>query len=199
VEEAETMTTYDFVHLVISAAGGRIEGRTKLQNVVYFVGVLTEWVQNLGYRPHYYGPFSPAVAGAVQELRGLKFLEQHISANDTTEEGGFEMTRYTYTLTPEGKQVADEKAAQWPNEWARITAAVRRLNESDVRDYVRLAIAAKTDLLARQTSEPLSESALRKKATEHGWKAFNDTQYAEALQFLRTVVNTQAQPKPASG
>jgi hypothetical protein len=75
---------------------------------------------------------------------------------------------------------------------------INRLKESDVQDYVRLAIAAKTDLLVRQASEPLSEAALRKKATEHGWKAFNEKQYAEALQFLQTVINAPAQSKPAT-
>ncbi len=187
------MTAYDFVHLVIHASGDTIQGRTKLQKTVYFVGILTEWIQNLGYRAHYYGPFSPAVAGAVQELRGLNFLEQVISSNGTIDENGFEMTRYDYILTKEGKQIAEEKAQRWPEEWHRITEAVEKLSTSNVTDYVRLSIAAKTDLLTRQAGgEVLPPDALKAKAAEHGWKAFTDTQYAEALTFLHTVVGIKS-------
>jgi uncharacterized protein YwgA len=191
------MTAYDFVHLVIYAAGGRIEGRTKLQNTVYFVGVLTGHIQTLGFRARYYGPSSPAVAGAVQELRGLKFLEQHVTANEPADAGGFEMTRYEYTLTAEGVEVAQEKAARYATDWARIRDAIHRLKGSDVQDYVRLAIAAKTDLLARQAGAPLSAPSLKEKAIEHGWKAFTDEQYAEAVRFLQSVVGTRPEPVPA--
>jgi hypothetical protein len=191
------MTTYDFVHLVIHAAGDRIEGRTNLQATVYFVGVLTDRVQSLGYRSHYYGTFSPAVAGAVQELRGLRFLEQRVSASDASDDRGFEMTRYDYILTAEGRQVAEAKVASWPAEWEGIRAAVRRLKESEVQDYVPLAIAAKTDLIKRQAGTALEAAALKEKAAEHGWKAFTDTQFAEAIRFLQTVVSSTPQPKPA--
>ncbi len=190
------MKPYDFVHLVIHAAGGHVRGRTRLQTTVYFVGILAEQIQNLGYRPHYYGPFSPAVAGAIQELRGLRFLEQRISPEETADESGFEMTRYDYLLTDAGKQVAEEKATLWPEEWARIADAVRRLESSEVKDYVRLAIAAKTDLVRRHAEASLPPEALKAKAAEHGWKAFTDRQYAEALNFLETVVNPQ--PRPAT-
>ena len=191
------MTEYDFVHLVIQAAGGQIQGRTKLQNTVYFVGVLTDQVHNLGYRTHYYAPFSPAVAGAVQELRGLKFLEQRVAPTVEATENGFEMTRYDYVLTEEGKQVATEKAVQWPEDWDRITAAVQRLNTASIQDYVRLTIAAKTDLASRQTGTTLPPAALKAKAVEHGWKAFTDQQYAEALKFLETVIAPQLRPATA--
>jgi len=182
------MTTYDFVHIVIHAAGDRIEGRTKLQKVVYFAGVLTGELQKLGYRPHYYGPYSSAVADAVQELRGLKFLEQHAQSEGATDESGFEMTRYDYALTPEGKAVAEEKAARWPDVWGRIGEAMGRLKGANVQDYVRLAIAAKAHLLSQAAGQVLPADALRQKAAEHGWKAFTDEQYAEAVRFLAAVV-----------
>ncbi len=192
------MTPYDFVHLVLLASGDSIKGRTKLQKVVYFVGLLTGQLPILGYRPHYYGPYSPDVAGAVQDLRSLKFLEQHIHCSATTDESGFEMKRYDYSLTPEGKQVAEEKAAQFPEDWKQIADAVGRLNAAGVQDYVRLAIAAKTDLLFRQNQSSLSLDSLREKAAEHGWNAFTDRQYAEALSFLKSVVKGELPPGEAS-
>jgi uncharacterized protein YwgA len=183
------MTTYDFVHLVIHAAGGQVRGRTKLQKTVYFVGVLTGQLPALGFRPHYYGPYSPAVAGAVQELRGLRFLEQKVSADGTTDERGFEVTRYEYILTEEGKQVAAEKAANSSDDWKLITGAVQRLRAADIHDYVRLAIAAKTHLLSQQAGT-MQPDVLKAKASEHGWAAFTDEQYSEAVKFLEVVVGS---------
>ncbi|VTR91109.1 Uncharacterized protein OS=Methanocella conradii (strain DSM 24694 / JCM 17849 / CGMCC 1.5162 / HZ254) GN=Mtc_0874 PE=4 SV=1 [Gemmata massiliana] len=193
------MTTYDFVHLVIYAVGGQIQGRTKLQKTVYFVGVLTGKIQDLGYRSHYYGPFSPAVAGAVQELRGLKFLEQHVSTGDAFDENEFEMTRYDYALTPEGTQIAEEKTIQQAGEWEQIRAAIRRLEAANIPDYVRLAIAAKTDLLTRQGGEHFPADVLKQKTAEHGWKAFTEEQYFDALRFLQTVIGCRLEPVSVCG
>lgn len=187
------MNCYDFVHLVILAAGGKIEGRTKLQKIVYFAGVLTGDIKRLGYRPHYYGPYSPDVAGAVQELRGLKFLDQTILSRGAADENGFEKVRYDYVLTREGTELAKEKAAHHAVEWKRIAEAVAKLRSANVQDYVRLAIAAKTDLLNRQAGRELPDEVLREKAAEHGWKEFTGEQYAEAVQFLKTVVGTRSQ------
>jgi len=187
------MTPYDFVHLVIHATGGKIEGRTKLQKVVYFAGVLTGYIQYLGYRPHYYGPFSPAVAGAVQELRSLKFLEQNTRPDGTTDAGGFEKIRYDYALTAEGEQVAKEKAEQWPEEWKGIAEAAEKITSAKVRDYVHLAIAAKTDLLTREAGRTLSPSDLKERCEERGWTAFTNEQYDDAVRFLATVVGSRLQ------
>jgi len=67
---------YEFVQLAIMAAGGSISGKTKLQKTIYFLGVLTDDLAELGYRPHYYGPYSGVVAQAVDHLRTIGVLEQ---------------------------------------------------------------------------------------------------------------------------
>jgi len=185
--EGKAMTTYDVVHLVIHATGGTIQGRTKLQKVIYFVGVLTDRLKQLGYRAHYYGPYSSDVAGAIQELRSLGFLEQRTTGVGTTDNFGFEVTRYDYTLTDEGKQVAAEKAAAHAVEWDRIRKAVTAINAAPVQDYVRLAVAAKTHLLTQQAGSALEPDALKAKAQEHGWSAFTPEQYDDAIRFLTAV------------
>jgi len=181
------MKTYDFVHLVIHAAGDSVQGRTKLQKLVYFVGALMGRLERLGFRAHYYGPYSPDVAGAVQELRGLKFLQQHAVSFGTTDRSGFEFNRYDYSLTKEGKEMAYEKASIYPDEWILIEKAVQKINSTNTQDYVRLAIAAKTHLLSRQNSKGLSAQELETKTAEHGWSAFTPAQYLEALEFLNRV------------
>jgi HD superfamily phosphohydrolase len=69
------MSPYDFVHLTCHALGGEIKGRTKLQKTDYFLGVLTDSLPELGYRPHFYGPYSAEVAGAVGKLRARGFVD----------------------------------------------------------------------------------------------------------------------------
>ena len=59
------MDARDFVALTLMASGGHIQGKTKLQKLVYFTGALTGMLDGLGYRAHYYGPFSPTVAAGL--------------------------------------------------------------------------------------------------------------------------------------
>jgi uncharacterized protein len=186
MHEGEIMTTYDFVHLVIHASGGNIQGRTKLQKIIYFVGALTGSLDELGYRPHYYGPYSAEVSGAVQELRDLKFLAQTESGVYAIDGQGFEIVRYDYVLTEEGKEVAEEKKAKYPSEWTAILKAVEKVNSANVQDYVRLAIASKAFLLTKQAGKVLSPDALRAKTSEKGW-GVTPEQYKEALKFLDDV------------
>ena len=68
------MSPYDFVHLSFLAVGDEIHGRTKLQKTVYFLGVLSNKLSELGYRPHFYGPYSDAVASSVNRLKSLGFV-----------------------------------------------------------------------------------------------------------------------------
>jgi uncharacterized protein YwgA len=116
------MKAYDFVHLVLHASGGRIQGRTKLQKVVYFAGVLTGMHEHLGYRAHYYGPYSSTVTAAVDELRALGFLEQRIASGGAIDSKGFEVARYDYALTDCGDRSGKGSLAS--KIWSTIKTAI---------------------------------------------------------------------------
>ena len=181
-----TTITYDFVHLVIHASGDQIAGRTKLQKTVYFVGVMTRMLPNLGYRPHFYGPFSPDVAEAVEDLRSLKFLKQETQGMNAVDSRGFEVARYDYTLTADGKQIAEEKAQQHSAVWKRIQAAVKRLDAADASDYVKLSIAAKAYFMHGKSSRPTTPDELSKMAQSFGWKV-SEQQLQEADEWLESL------------
>jgi uncharacterized protein YwgA len=180
------MKTYDVVHLVLHAAEGRIEGRTKLQKMVYFVGVLTKRENELGFRPHFYGPYSQDVAAAVDKLRALGFLCQTIIGGGGTDRHGFEIARYDYELTEDGKQIAEEKRQTYPKTWKRIKAAVNRILKSDIDDYVKLSIAAKTYFIHGKLKGSTSASDLEQLSTRFGWKVSRD-EIQEAFQWLKSV------------
>src|SRR5579863_10430213 len=104
------MNAYDFVHLVLNAMGGQIQGRTKLQKTIYFLGILTGNIDELGYRAHYYGPYSDTVAAAVNRLKALGFVEEGSLQTGMVGEDGFEIARHDFTLTEQGKEIAEKKA-----------------------------------------------------------------------------------------
>lgn len=50
------MDANDFVLLALHAMGGEIRGKTKLQKTVYFLGLMTGHLDDLGYRTTSTGP-----------------------------------------------------------------------------------------------------------------------------------------------
>src|SRR5687767_15059420 len=107
------MNTYDFVHLVLQAMGGEINGRTKLQKSVYFIGVLSGTIEDLGYRPSYYGPYSAEVAAAADRLRALGFADQTVRSAGVIDQAGFEVTRRDLRLNDAGRRMAEAKIKEY--------------------------------------------------------------------------------------
>lgn len=68
------MQPLDFVLFAHGAFDQGITGRTALQKIVYFLSVMMN--EDLGYNPHFYGPYSPKVAEANAELKELNYLEE---------------------------------------------------------------------------------------------------------------------------
>ena len=180
------MKAYDFVHLVLHAADGKIQGRTKLQKIVYFAGVLTDKLDELGYRAHYYGPYSSKVTGAVEELRGLGFLEQRVAGGGAFDHQGFEVARYDYELTEVGKDIAEEKARIRPRMWEKIRTSVGQLQNADVSDYIKLSIAAKAYFLLDRAHERVTVSHLVTMGEKFGWKV-SKQQVVDASKWLEKL------------
>lgn len=177
------MKTYDFVQLVLHAAG-HIQGRTKLQKLVYFAGELTGESAKLGYRPHYYGPYSADVAAAVEDLRALRFLDQKLASGGYTDPNGFEITRYDYALNADGKQMAEEKAVAHPELWKQIQKSIELF---DSTDYVKLSMAAKLYYLRGQTrGQSASLEQLEAMTEQFGWKVTRE-QLRDAGRLLEST------------
>lgn len=179
------MKAYDFVHLVLYAVGGRLHGRTKLQKTVYFAGAITGDLADLGYRAHFYGPYSSDVAAAIEELRGLGFLRQTVTAGGAVDQRGFEVARYDYELTDEGRTVAEEKCRHNPEEWSRINEAMNRMVRARDEDYVKLSVAAKKHFL-RQHSPATSSEELVRQTPDYGWQVSVE-QFNEADTILNSM------------
>ena len=180
------MNPYDVVHLTLHAFGGRIEGRTKLQKTVYFVGIFTDSLTDLGYRPHFYGPYSDFVTAAVARLKSLGFVTESTLGSGAIGEGGFEIARHDFELTSEGRRIAEEKAARNPEAWSKLTDAVDRVKNAGSIDYMRMSVAAKTYHMLQAKGKPATPEELSESARALGWEA-KPYDIQQSISFLQKL------------
>ena len=186
------MTAFEFVLLLFGAVPeNRIEGRTKLQKVAYFLGLQTGAAQLLGYRPYFYGPYSAEVAEATSTLIALGFVTETCQAG-AVDENGFERKKYHYELTAEGRQaVAIMANGQGAALNDKIKRAIQELNAIVTEDYVNLSYAAKVFWLTKGQETDSLEIQNRAKTT--GWQ-LDQAQIDEATGFLKTIEKKGFQP-----
>ena len=117
------------------------------------------------------------------------FLEQHSSPTGVIDPQGFEVARYDYTLTDEGKQIAEEKAKEHPTEWQQIKESFEKLKNSGEDNYIKLSIAAKTYFLCKQKwqkQETVKETEVLDLMPEFGWKVTLE-QLKDAFKLLESM------------
>jgi len=178
------MNSYDTVQLVLLAMDGQVEGKTKLQKMVYFVGVMTGSLDELGYRPHFYGPYSPEVAGGLNRLQAMGFLDYTKVSSGFRDESGFEQARHDYHLNDDGIAAAKRRAGQHSEEWKGIKEAVNALRSHE-QNYVELSIAAKAFCLLDEKS-PATIAELEEIAPRFGWSV-TPQELRNALGFLKSL------------
>lgn len=179
------MNTRDFVALTLREAGGEIRGKTKLQKLLYFVGVLTDRLDELGYRPHFYGPYSDDVAYAVGQLKTIGALDQNVT-DWGIDRSGFEVKRYDFRLNDAGQKFADGLARRNPDMTEQIRCAIALYEKAGDRDYMELSIAAKTYFLLGQKKGRSRLDHLVKLASRFGWEV-SERQIEEAAEYLQQL------------
>ena len=163
------MIAYDFVHLAFLALGGEIQGKTKLQKTIYFLGLMTGHEDGLGYRPHYYGPYSDEVASAVERLKTLGFLDLSVSGMGSVDSRGFEVARHDYRLNEAGVKLANAKKERFSVEWEEIRNGAKALKRLLEKDYIELSIAAKTWFMLGKTKGNASGAELANLSLKFDW------------------------------
>lgn len=179
------MKTSEYVLLALHACGDSISGRTLLQKTIYFMGIMTGDIGDLGYRAHYYGPYSDEVACAVRDLEGLLFVESRRTRLGYDQEG-FEITLTDYKLTNDGRQIAEMKRTSYPELWRRLQNAAEVIREGQQKGYVFLSIAAKTYFMLFQQQEPATHERLAEIARDFGWEVTPE-QVQKAARYLASL------------
>lgn len=176
------MDTRDFTLLALLAIGGEIRGKTKLQKTIYFLGLMTDCLPDLGYRPHFYGPYSDDVADAVTWMKTIGILDQNVTSWGRNR-CGFEVSRADYRLNEQGTAFAESRSRQYADLWNRLKAATSALQKAGDIDYMDLSIAAKTYFLLGQRRGPASKAELTKLASRFGWEVSAE-QISRAGEYL---------------
>lgn len=156
------MDARTFVQLGLLALGGKVQGKTKLQKSMYFLGLMTGCLDDLGYRAHYYGPYSEDIAEAMDWLRIIGAVDQSSSGVGTVDPSGFEIRRYDYRLNSKGNSFAQSTAGRHQALWQKVQKAAESLSKAGDMDYASLSIAAKTYFLLDEKQGPASREELRR-------------------------------------
>jgi uncharacterized protein YwgA len=180
------MSIHEFVLLALQALGGEVKGKTKLQKTIYFLGLITGHLKDLGYRPHFYGPYSGDVANAVGMLKAIEFLDQNVVGGWSVDQFGFEVARYDYRLNDRGKIGADAVAQRNPQLWRAIQEGAAKLTAAGDVDYMTLSVAAKTYFLLGQQKGKARMQDLARLAPRFGWSVTQE-QIKEAAEYLQKL------------
>ena len=177
------MHIQDLILLVIASEVEKsLRGRTILQKKLYFLSVLNK--TDLGFGPHYYGPYSSPVAENLDILVNARFLKEVTETFPTDENIFGEIRRHTYSLTSDGEDVMGE--IEKDDEHANWKQALETLKSHPVAsDFNTLSIAAKVYYIVNRQHTATAEE-IRKVARELGWK-LNQSQIENVFSFLESL------------
>ena len=176
----------DIILLVIKGErGDELQGRTLLQKKVYFLSVLID--VDLGFTPHYYGPYSSFVAEHLDSLVNYGILKEvtvplSTASPERSSLGEIRKHTYIYSLVIETSKEVWKAAKKKPdfNEWKRRLKAINA--QSIARDSNKLSIAAKMHYIVDWKGEKSAEEVLQI-AKEYGWD-FTLKDIKSVLSFL---------------
>lgn len=160
------MNPADFIISLIDASGGAVPGRTLLQKRAYFAQLIAGVNAGLDFDAHFYGPYSQVVDNTITNLKNLSFLQEHATSYgvDST---GFEMKRYDYQLTPDGREIAAR--LRETADYSKIRDAVDQLTNAGNLNYMELSIAAKAFFVLKKKKDGLSKDEIIREARKFDW------------------------------
>ena len=162
----------------------KIESKTKLQKIIYFLSLFLD--NDIGFKAHYYGPYSPIVEQGLGELIGAGFLRQSITHLGYDINHGFEVKRFDYHLTESGSRFAGSLMKDYKDENDKIKSFVEKLKKIGDPDYISLSIAAKAYFILKKENEPIHTSEISNKAGQFGWK-IQSTDINNAVEILEQL------------
>ncbi len=176
------MELLEAIILTIKAADGHVSGRTAIQKLVYF-----ETVENITaseYRPHYYGPYSAEVAGAIQTLVALKFLkEEEISYVNKDRRWSV----FRYELSDEGDKAAELLSQNNIKQYKQIEEIVKTSKRVVDLDPNALSLAAKAYFVLFKGKQAMTCDEIKKSAEDFGWKIPGDANIDSAVDLLNEL------------
>ena len=160
------MKTRHVLAVLLHASGNSISSKTKIQKEMYFLSQLLN--EDFAFRAHYYGPYSPMVEQALDELIGAGFLEVKREDYGLNYQRGFEVKRFDYHLKPSGEKLAEELEEQHSSEVSTIWDFVAKMEAVGNPDYLDLSVAAKVFFILDKQGEKMTTDEIKKDARGFG-------------------------------
>lgn len=174
--------------LLLRGSGGSIRGKTLAQKRGYFLDYSLKL--GLGFRPHYYGPYSPVLDEAIGSCVALGFADERTIGYGTANRQGFEVRRFDYMLTDDGEKVVAAIVKRNRNEAGKICNLTKLICESDENDYLKLSVAAKVIYILDR--EECHDSVDKREHIKEAARAFNwdisDLDLDKAVAFLNHLM-----------
>jgi uncharacterized protein YwgA len=171
--------------LLSAEAGGRLTGRTLLQKKVYFLNEILDL--GVEFRPYYYGPYSEALANALDSLVAIGFVKEECETFPRADDPFGDQRRYHYSLTLDGEAAMQVFAE--PEDGAKAQQMVELVRKMDqcaqAHDYRNLSVAAKIYFIVRSKGRASVEE-LKKEALSLRWKLPDDL-IRSSIAFLKSM------------
>jgi uncharacterized protein YwgA len=174
-------------HVVLYAIeqiGERPNGKTYIQKLCFFVSKLLQ--QDLGFRAHYYGPYSDQISGELSFLTGAGFVTESRKGSGLPGTGGWEIARFDYSLTEEGRAAVAQLARRFPVDAKNVRAAIEKVLAAGEQNYVELSFAAKTSWILENEGKAMTFDAIAKAAERFRWDV-KGTDAHRAAEFLEKL------------
>jgi uncharacterized protein YwgA len=180
----EDLTIRDAALLALDAAEGKIEGRTAMQKIMYFAAV--ELGEDFGHQAHYFGPYSRAVENALTTSALGEEVTETIERFPTYASGP-DIRKYTYQLTPTGKQEVEAARAEHEDEAEKISRTVEAVRTvvPDLNQNT-LSMAAKVDFIVYQENDRIPLAEIPDLAKQLGWE-ISEAQVRQSVELLQRL------------
>ena len=166
------MKARHLILILLDTLGGKIDSKTKLHKEIYFISLMLG--RDIGYKAHYYGPYSPQVEQGLDESIGAGYLNMTHQVFGMDPNRGFEFKRYDFSLTESGKRFSEILKKKYPEEHKQIKGFARKLREIGDPDYVTLSLSAKAYFILDKAGIAMTDSQIAEKAKEFGWNVTED-------------------------
>lgn len=176
------MQVRDFVVLSYGALG-EIKGKNSLQRGVYYLSVTTG--ANLGFGPHYYGPYSGKVANANSELSSLNYIKEEIIL-DSAAQLGYRVAQHNYSLNEDGQKLFHRKMKLFPKEWNAIAKFSKIIKAEGNINYTELLLVTKVFFKQKREKALINAEIIKKTVGALGITIY-DSELSKAVKFLEKL------------
>jgi uncharacterized protein YwgA len=171
--------------LIDMAEQGTLKGKTLLQKRAFFVNDLLGL--GIPFQAHFYGPYSPELDDSLEQMKNLGLVNERAHSFGKFTKGGFELKRYDYELTSDGKKMASYLKRNMPSAVSNVRSALRKLRSAgDTGDYLVLSFAAKAHHVLSKKGSPMTMPDIQGEASNLGWSISED-QTNKAVDFLKSL------------